>query len=352
MKTIRVLSTIAITASILAGCTSQVNREAQATGAVAEDQALPVKVTELKKTTIARSIDFTATVQPYEEVNMSPSTPGRIDMIYVEVGDRVGKGDKLFLMDRTQLMQARIQLANLGKDLARLDTLLSTGSTRQQQYDQVKAQYDVLKSNVDFLEENTLLEAPFSGIITGRYFESGEMYSGAPTAASGGKSAIVTLMQINPVKVTINVSEQYFTQVTSGMPARITSDIFPGEVFSGRVNLVYPTINALTRSFQAEIEVPNKSEKLRPGMFVRVAMDLGEVETFVVSASAVLVQEGTNIRYVFVEENGVVNRVEVAPGKRYDDMIEIISEKLAEGARIVTQGQSRLTSGDKVEVVR
>jgi RND family efflux transporter MFP subunit len=136
------------------------------------------------------------------------------------------------------------------------------------------------------------------------------------------------------------------------MPARITSDIFPGEVFSGRVNLVYPTINALTRSFQAEIEVPNKNEKLRPGMFVRVAMDLGEVETFVVSASAVLVQEGTNIRYVFVEENGVVNRVEVAPGKRYDDMIEIISEKLAEGARIVTQGQSRLTSGDKVEVVR
>jgi RND family efflux transporter MFP subunit len=178
------------------------------------------------------------------------------------------------------------------------------------------------------------------------------MYSGAPTAASGGKSAIVTLMQINPVKVSINVSEQYFTQVTSGMPARITSDIFPGEVFSGRVNLVYPTINALTRSFQAEIEVPNKNEKLRPGMFVRVAMDLGEVETFVVSASAVLVQEGTNIRYVFVEENGVVNRVEVAPGKRYDDMIEIISEKLAEGARIVTQGQSRLTSGDKVEVVR
>ncbi len=352
MNYIKSLTTIAIVAAMLAGCSSPKQQSSEAADSAPETAAIPVRVLELSKSTIASTIDFTATVLPFEEVNVSPSTPGRIEKLFVEVGDRVRKGDNLFQMDRTQLMQAKIQLANLEKDLARLDTLLQTGSTRQQQYDQLKAQYDVLKSNVAFLEENTLLKAPFNGIITGRYFQAGEMYSGAPTAASGGKAAIVTIMQINPVKVTLNITEQYFPLIRRGMPVRITSDIYSGEVFTGKVHLVHPTISAMTRSFQTEVEVPNQNEKLRPGMFVRAAMDLARIEAFVVPAATVLVQEGTNIRYVFVEKSGVAERIEVSIGKRYDDMIEIISDKLSEGDRIVTQGQARLTAGNKVEVVR
>jgi membrane fusion protein, multidrug efflux system len=349
MNYIKSFSTIVIAAAIAAACSSPAATEADAG---AEAQAQPVKVMELKKTTIAQSIDFTATALPFEEVNMSPSTPGRIDKIYVEVGDRIKKGDNLFLMDRTQLLQAKIQLANLAKDLSRLDTLLATGSARQQQYDQLKVQYDVTKSNVDFLEENTLMEAPFNGIITGRYFEAGEMYSGAPTAASGGKSAIVTLMQINPLKVTVNVSEQYFPLVKRGMPVKVTSDVFTGEVFNGKVSLIYPTINAMTRSFQVEIEVPNQKETLRPGMFVRAAMELGQIEAFVVPASTILIQEGTNQRYLFLEKNGVAERVEVVPGKRFDDMVEVVSDRITEGDRVVVQGQAKLITGNRVEVVK
>jgi multidrug efflux pump subunit AcrA (membrane-fusion protein) len=87
-------------------------------------------------------------------------------------------------------------------------------------------------------------------------------------------------------------------------------------------------------------------------MFVRVSMDLGEVETFVVPASNVLVQEGTNIRYVFVAENSVARRIEVLIGKRFDDQLEIISETLKEGSSLVIEGQSRLINGDKIEVVK
>ena len=65
--------------------------------------AIPVRVMALAKTKIARTIDYTATILPFEEVNIAPSSPGRIDKIFVEVGDRVKKGDNLFLMDRTQL---------------------------------------------------------------------------------------------------------------------------------------------------------------------------------------------------------------------------------------------------------
>ena len=100
-----------------------------------------------------------------------------------------------------------------------------------------------------------------------------------------------------------------------------------------------------------ELELPNKNDLLKPGMFVRVSMDLGEVETFVVPANTVLVQEGTNIRFVFVEKSKAAQRIEVTIGKRFDDQVEIISDNLKEGDKLVTEGQARLINGDKIDVV-
>jgi RND family efflux transporter MFP subunit len=311
--------------------------------------AIPVRVTPVVKTKIARTIDYTATIQAYEEVNMAPSTPGRVDKIYVEVGDRVQKGQRLFLMDRTQYYANKIQLANLEKDLARMDTLMKLGSIKAQTYDQTKAQYEVTKTNVDFMEDNTLLEAPFRGIITGKYLEDGELYSGAPSAS--GKSAVVTLMQISPVKVTVSISEQYFPQVKNGMKTRVIADVYPDREFEGKIFRVHPTINPMSRTFDTEISIPNSNELLRPGMFARVAIDMGEVETFVVSSDAVMMQQGTNERFIFVIEGNVASRRSVKIGKRFDDKVEIAEGDLKEGDNLVTDGQARLAEGLTVEIM-
>jgi RND family efflux transporter MFP subunit len=353
MKYIKTIPVILIGAILVAGCAGKEksgNAASAASGDTAQSKIIPVRAITLSKTKISRTIDYTATVLPYEEINLAPSTPGRIEKIYVEVGDRISKGEKLFLMDRTQLYQMKLQLANLEKDLARLDTLLKSGSTRQQQYDQLKTQYDVTKTNVDFMEANTLLTAPFNGIVTGKYFEDGEMYSGAPSSPSG-KSAVVTVMQINPLKVDVNISEQYYPLVKTGLRADVTADVYDDEAFTARVFRVAPTINAATRSFGVELELQNRKDLLKPGMFVRVAMDLGEVETFVVPANTVMVQEGTNIRFVFVADNGTAKRVEVVIGKRFDNSLELLSENLKEGDQLITEGQSRLLSGDRIEIV-
>jgi RND family efflux transporter MFP subunit len=281
---------------------------------------------------------------------MVPSTPGRIDKIYVEVGDNVSKGDDLFLMDRTQLYQLKLQLSSLTKELSRLDTLLKSGSAKQQQYDQMKTQYDVTKTNVDFMEDNTLLKAPFYGVVTGKYFEDGEMYSASPTTPTG-RSAIVTVMQVNPLKVNVSITEQFYPLIRLGMKAEIISDVYKSEKFTGSVYRISPTVNSATRSFNVELELPNRSDLLKPGMYVRVSMDLGEVETFVVPANTVLVQEGTNIRYVFIEKNNIAERIEVTLGKRFDDQLEIISANLKEGDKLVTEGQARLINGDKIEIL-
>jgi RND family efflux transporter MFP subunit len=282
---------------------------------------------------------------------MVPSTPGRIEKIFVEVGDRINKGDNLFLMDRTQLYQLKLQLSSLAKDLSRLDTLLKSGSAKQQQYDQMKTQYDVTKTNVDFMEQNTLLKSPFTGVVTGKYFENGEMYSGTPTTQTG-RSAVVTIMEINPLKVNVSFSEQYYPLIRKGMKADITADVYKNEKFTAAVYRISPTINSATRSFNVELELPNRNDLLKPGMFVRVSMDLGEVETFVVPANTVLVQEGTNIRFVFLEKNNVAERIEVLLGKRFDDQLEIISQNIKEGDMLVTEGQAKLINGDKTEIVK
>jgi membrane fusion protein (multidrug efflux system) len=354
MKYFKSISALMIIGLLISSCASKDKKATAPSSAVAsvtEKAAIPVKVMALSKTRISRTIDYTATVLPFEEVNMAPSAPGRIEKIYVEVGDKVIKGQNLFLMDRTQLYQLKLQLSSLEKDLNRIDTLLKSGSAKQQQYDQLKTQYDVTKTNVDFMEVNSLLKAPFNGIVTGKYFENGEIYSGTPTTLTG-RSAVVTVMQINPLKVNVNISEQFYPLIKKGMKAFITADVYKDENFTGTVFRISPTISSATRSFTTELELPNKKDLLKPGMFVRVSMDLGEVETFVVPANTVLVQEGTNTRFVFVDRNSIAERIEVLIGKRFDDKLEIISTGINEGDMLIIEGQSKLITSDKIEVVK
>jgi RND family efflux transporter MFP subunit len=354
MKSLNSIPVILAGIILLSGCSSKTDKSVASgkdSTVVTGRATIPVRVVTLSRTKITRTIDYTATILPFEEVNMVPSMPGRIDKIYVEIGDRVNKGDNLFLMDRTQLLQLKLQMSSLEKDLTRLDTLLKSGSAKQQQYDQLKTQYDVTKTNVDFMEGNTLVKSPFTGIVTGKYFEDGEMYSGGPTTQTG-RSAIVTVMQVTPLKVKVSVSEQFYPLIKRGLKAEVKADVYPQEVFTGTAFRIAPTVNSVTRSFDVELEVPNRKELLKPGMFVRVSMDLGQVEAFVVPANTVLVQEGTNTRFVFVNRNNVAERVEVGLGKRFDDKVEIVSDNIKEGDMLISEGQSRLISGDKIDVTK
>lgn len=353
MKAFKFLPVILVSLYMLAACSTKTNTTASTSDTldVSGRGVIPVKVEEISRTKINRTIDYTATIQPFEEVNLVPATPGRIEKINVEVGDRITKGQELIIMDKTQLLQLKLQLSSLEKDLSRLDTLLKTGSARQQQYDQLKTQYDVTKTNADFMEANTTITAPFSGVVTGKYFENGEMYSGVPTTQSG-KSAIITLMQVSPLKVNVNISEQFYPSMKRGMKAMITADVYGGEKFTGTVSRIAPTVNSATRTFEVELQVPNRNEMLKPGMFVRVSMDLGQVDAFVVPANTILTQEGTNSRYVYINDNGAAERINVELGKRFDDMIEIVSDNLNEGDKLITQGQARLINGDRIEVIQ
>lgn len=340
-----ILSAMVIVAAACSGNDSNKASE-QSSGS---EKVEMVKVAELSVREVARSVEYTATLQAYEELHMAPAAPGRIESIFVEVGDRVGKGDLLVQMDKTQLHQAEIQLRTLETDFKRFDTLQKVGSVPQQQYDQMKSQLEIARSNVAFLQENTRLRAPFSGVISGKYFESGEMFSGTPVAPVG-KAAIVSLVQIDRLKLTVPVSERYFPMIRKGMEATVSCDIYPGKSFTGRIFNIYPTIDAGSRTFNIELAIDNASAILRPGMFSRVSLDLDKEEAILLPAIAVLKMQGSNDRYLFVEDQGTARRVAVTLGKRYNDLIEVYSDVLKKGDKIIVSGQARLLDGMKVKV--
>ncbi len=130
-------------------------------------------------------------------------------------------------MDRTQLEQTRLQYHTLKTDLARMDTLLKYGSVTQQAYDQMKAQVETTELVFKNLEENTLLRAPYSGIITGKYYNDGELFSPAPNTPAG-KAALVSMIQVDPVKLMVNLSEKYLPLVKEGYGREIPTRSLSG----------------------------------------------------------------------------------------------------------------------------
>jgi RND family efflux transporter MFP subunit len=310
-----------------------------------------VRVESLHKQVITRDMEYSASLVANEEVNIASASPGKIDRIFVNVGSRVKQGQLLVQMDPTQLNTTRIQFANLKTDMQRLEALRQAGTVTQQAYDQTKVQYDLTKENIAFLEKNVNLRAPFSGIISVKNFENGELYSGSPSAATG-KAAIVTLVQINPLKANLFVPESFLPQLKQGSKVSVKSDTYPDQEFSAQIARIYPTVDASTRSVQIELKVNNSGEKLKPGMFCRTTIDFGKVEALVVPSQAVLRMQGSNERYVFVENQGKAKRVVVALGKRFNDQTEIISDQLHEGDNLIVTGQNRLIDGVAVKVVK
>lgn len=320
----------------------------EATDTAGIDKVYPIKIEALASDTISKIVSFSTNLTAYEEVYLAPASPGKIEKIYVKIGDRVKKGDILAKMDETQLNNSKLQLAQLETDYERMKALRETNSISAQQFEQIKTQVEVTRASVTYMAENTKLVAPFSGVITGKYFENGELYSGAPNTQAG-KAAIVVLQQTDPLKAIISISENYFPEIKVGTALDITSEIYPAETFNGKIERIHPTIDPLTRSFQVEVRVSGNG-KLRSGMFSKADLKLGEVASIIAPDNAIIQQEGTNIRYVFINENGVARRVNVTLGERINDKIEIISEELKEGDELIVTGQSLLMNGSKVKV--
>jgi len=309
--------------------------------ATVKEEKPKVKLASVKAENVDQLQEFTATVESDIKNNIAPSSPVRIEKIFVEVGDQVRKGQKLVQMDVSSLNQVKAQLDNLKIEFARIDELYKVGGASKSEWDAKKMNLDMIQTSYSNLLRNTSLTSPISGVVTARNYDSGDMYSGG--------IPVLTVEQITPVKLLINISEDYFTKVKRGMTAKIKLDVYGDEEFTGKVSLIYPTIDNTTRTFPIEIKVANGGQKVRPGMFARVTLSFGSMEHVVVPDRAVVKQTGSGARYVYVYNDGKVSYNKVVLGRRMGTEYELISG-VPNNSQVVIAGQVHLNNGAAVDV--
>ena len=333
----RIFSLLALVVLLAASCGGQKEQQQ------VEQRAELVETAPLTISDITRELEFSTTLEGWQTVNVAPSLTGKIEHIYVEVGSSVGAGAMLVRMDQNQYTTTKLTYANLGVEMQRMESLRASGAVSEQVYDQTRLSYEQTKESLAFLEKNTYVRAPFAGVISARNYEDGELYSGQP---------ILVLTQIYTLRAQIAIPESYYPNVKKGMKVDIVSDVYPGEVFPATIEIVYPTVDPASHTFQARLRIPNSSLRLRPGMYVKTKMSMGMARAMVVPYQAVLKLTGSNDRYVFLDDGGVAKRVFVKLGQRFDENIEVLSDELREGDRLVTVGQAKLVDGSKLNVTK
>ena len=340
MKYIKTLSLSAL-ALLAVSCGNKSEEKAEETQV---QEKVQVKIAKVTSADIPQTETYTATVESDVKNNIAPNASYRIEKIYVEVGDQVRKGQVLVQLDASSMQQMKLQLENQKVEFGRTEQLYQVGGASKAEYDNAKMQLDVISTQYKQLVENTQLLSPISGVVTARNYDNGDLYS-------SGSGPVLTIEQTNPVKVMVNISEEYYKKVYKGMSVDIDLDAYKGETFNGKVTVVYPTVDVATHTFPVEVTISNPAQKVRPGMFARATVNFGSLNHVLVPDEALVKQIGAGDRYVYVYKDGKVSYNKVELGQHIGTNYEIISG-VNLGDEVVVAGQARLANGKEVEVVK
>lgn len=350
MKKLVYIILFTVSTGVLFACSDKKN------DTTTEERKPVVKVEKVYSRDVIQAGTYTATVDPHLINNISSSTPNRIKEIYVDEGYNVSKGQTIAILDdvnitsyETQVANAKANLDNVKQNYDRAVKLLEIGGGTQQNVDQMALQLTNAQNTLTRAErslknvkENTILVSPISGVVTARNYDPGDMTGTMP---------IVTVAQVNPVKIIINVPESELSKVSKGMPAEVTFDTYGDEIFKGSVTIVSPTVDSNSKTFGVEIGMQNPDGRILPGMFGRVKLNLGIANHVVVPDRAIVKQPGSANQYVYVLKDGKVSYNKVELGQRLGDAYELLSG-VESGDTVVVTGQTKLADGVSVEIAQ
>ena len=327
--------------SLSTACSSSSSSKQETAQSTDSTQVITVDAARL--TELDSRQQYTAQLEAKTLNNITAQAGGRVKQILVAVGDRVAAGQVVARMEATQASAAQIQLADAKTNFARMDELYKVGGISKAQWEQAKSALEQAKLSYGNASENTLLRSPISGFVTAKNYDNGDVTS--PTLP------ILVIQQVSPLKVVVNVSEQYYTRLKPGLEASLSVEALGTQSFSGRITKVYPTVDATTHTVGVEIEVANKDQRLRPGMYARLSLDFGTRQALTISDKAIVRQAGSGIRYVYVLKEGKAVYREVELGELQDGRYEVLSG-IEPGEQLIISAPSRLKNGTAVKLAK
>ena len=334
---------------------------------------MTVEVAKASRVTIAQELTVVGNLIGESTVSVAPRAAGRLQEVYVRLGDQVGRGQRVAKIEDFELLeqmkqqeaaqevaQATIRQREADLALARtsversrslferqllpkqqLDDSEARYQSAQAQLDLARAQAQQSKARLDELKinlSNTIITSPVNGFVARRLVD--------PGASVGQNAPIVEIVDISRVRLIANVVEKDLKQLQAGDNTIVEVDAFPGETFTGRIARVSPVLDPATRTAPIEVEIPNPNYRLKPGMYARVSITLDTTKDALVVPATALVDLGGR-RGVFRPLNEVAVFRAVQIGTERLDVVEILGG-IAEGDDVITTGSGQLRDGDRI----
>jgi len=322
---------------IHAGC----SRSAPSASEVQAGKAITVATETVKASVTPRYQDVTATVRPVERATIAARVMGRIERIHVPIGGRARAGDPLVTLQadeiQARLEQAKAQLDQVTRDLARETTLVGQGASSAETARALEDRRRAAAASVNeasALWSYTTLTAPFDGVVTRRAAEVGDL------AVPG--TALLELEGLGPLRAEAEVPES-FALLTPG--STITVRLDDVEV-AGTLAELSPAADPMSRTRLAKVELP-ASAPARSGQFVRIRWPAGENHSLLAPVSAVT--RFGQMERVWVVSDGRVNLRLVRTGAQSGDRIELLSGVTA-GEILVVNPTASLRDGQPVNL--
>ncbi len=336
---------------------------------------MTVEMASATRAPVSEYITVVGNLEGMMSVDVAAKVNGRLDSVLVRMGDRVAKGQRLATVEdselREQVKQAeasfdvsaatvrqreadlKFAVTNLERSRSlfqrsllprqELDDADARHQASQAQLDLARAQYQASKARVDELRitlSNTRMLSPVDGFVGRRHLD--------PGASVSSNTPVVSVVEIAVVRLVANLVEQDLRRVKIGTPAEVRVDAYPTDRFDGRVARVAPVLDPATRTAQMEIEVPNASFRLKPGMYSRVTLTVETRDNaLVVPRNALVDLDGKRGVFTVSADQKTAAFREVRTGLEDTQRAEIVSG-VTEGERVVSTGAAGLRDGDRI----
>lgn len=308
----------------------------------------PVYVSKVAFEDVDLSLEYVGTVLPNAEVSIASETNGKVVSVNANLGDFVSKGAVLVKLDdrikQANFATAKANYEKVKKDLERYEKLYAEKSISENQLDQIRFQFTNAEAQYNIAAkqlEETKIVAPFSGFITAKMVEVGQVISpGTP---------LMSLIDINQVRIRIQVPEKDILKLKTGDEVEIYSDLLPNEKFIGKIQHIgFKADDAKT--YPVEVLVRNPKNILKAGMFVRAKIPSAiRTRTLLIPREALV---GSSLEpKVFVVENNIAKLRQVVIGNEFGKKLEVL-QGLREGELVVVEGLINLKDGTTVEIVK
>jgi len=312
-------------------------------------EAIPVEAATPWRADLASYVFGNANIEALREVEIVARVSGLLERMLVEEGDVVRQGQVLAELDKSELKisleESKARLGNNRNVFERSKQMIERELISQEQLDRAKFDYETALAQYERAALNlqyATITAPFSGVITQRLVEQGDMIR--------VNTVLFNLADTDKLRIRLHVPEKEMGRIFVGNPVRIETEMLPGEHFGGVVEMIAPVVDPATGTIKVTVQVTEGAEKLKPGLFCSVYILIETHKDALVINRRALIPE-TEVPEVFIiDDSMVVHRRRLKIGIAQGDTLEVLGG-LREGERVVLVGQESLNEGMPVNII-